>query len=283
MSIVSPSAKSSETGLASDPAQKPRSGRDRAFSLPVQILLLSIMLFGILAMRDPDAGFTSDDGAYGGQVRALENGTWALERPLAVVSADNEGWVNTTVLPEGPVPSPRHPSHIYLLSLFADLFGETIGLRLPAAIGTALTATLGWKVAQEIDQRAGLAGFWIAALSPQLINSTALWAHSISAMLAGVATWALLRIHRYGIRPATLLALSTALSAGVLLRSEAVFLAAAFTTAALIARHRALAISTVVASAAAGLAFLVDRAWTIRIVGRGVALEPATLAESSAG
>ncbi|MGF1599965.1 MAG: hypothetical protein ACFCVK_24155 [Acidimicrobiales bacterium] len=46
----------------------------------------------LLVVVPPDGSFGTDDGAYGGQVHALQHGSWVLDRPLPVVPGRARWW-----------------------------------------------------------------------------------------------------------------------------------------------------------------------------------------------
>ncbi len=87
----------------------------------LHLLAYAAVLAGVAALVPLDASFGSDDGAYGGQVWALRQGSWVLPRPLPVVDAEHEGWLNGAIVAEGPVPYSTSPLWVELLAVSATL------------------------------------------------------------------------------------------------------------------------------------------------------------------
>ncbi len=247
----------------------------------VHAALYAAILAVLTLSIDLTGGFSSDDGSYGAQVRALEAGDWTIDRPLPVVSAGNEGWINGLVEPDGPVPNHRHPAYIHLLKASASVFGDVLGLHIPLLVGALASAVVAWYLALEFGRREHAAvAFWVVALSPVLINAAALWAHTLGSALGGLAILAFVRLHRGsadGGAPVGLAAsaavLAVALSAGLLVRTENALLVIAVGLGALILRRSA---ATVIATGAAcGVAIataFVERMAVADLAADGIAL-----------
>ena len=167
-------------------------------SLWIHLVCYIALLSLVVLLFPPDASFTSDDGAYGGQVWALGQQQWSLDRPLAVVDQANEGWFNTSITSSGPIPYTANPAWPTGLHYFAEAFGPhnpqqagDLGRALsvlPAA-GAALGAVAAWLCCSIWDRRSAPMAFWLTALSPVVVNATTLWAHSVSTGLSGIALW----------------------------------------------------------------------------------------------
>jgi hypothetical protein len=237
--------------------------------------LYGLLLVAALAVIGPGSSFGSDDGAYGGQVFALRHGGWALERPLPVVAAGNEGWLNSAITPAGPTPYTANPAYAVALTGAVRLVhgpGEetesagdlALGLHLLPTLGALGSAVVAWLLARRWDPEAAPLAFWLVGLGPVLINGTTLWAHTLSTALGGLALLsALAAIDRSGPgRLALALGATVSLGAAAVVRTESVFWIVGLAIAlVVIDRSR----PTLVAIAAGGGlaigAWLTNRAW----------------------
>lgn len=243
--------------------------------------LLLAVITGVIPL---DASFGVDDGAYGGQVYALEQGGWALDRPVAVVDEDNEGWLNTAITPEGPTPYTANPAYALLLagaSGAADTVADwlrsdqpdngpnRLGMQLLPVLGALAAACVAWVLASRWSPGAAPLAFWLLALGPVLVNSTTLWAHTLSTALGGGAVLAVVRLVEWGDGPkrrATfalgVVGLVTALALSAVIRTEAVFWVVAVTaTLVLIGRSFATVVAAVLGAGIGGGAWLANRSW----------------------
>lgn len=171
--------------------------------LALHSLTYLALLVGVLASLPAGSSFSSDDGAYGGQVAALRQGSWAVERPLPVVAEEHEGWLNTAITPEGPLPYTTSPAYIAVLdAVVRAMHGEAtsdeqasslhLGLHLVPALAAVVAAATAWLVAQRFHPPSAPLAFWVLALGPTLVNATTLWAHTLATALGGIAVLALL-------------------------------------------------------------------------------------------
>jgi len=276
------------------------------------LLAYAAVLAGVSALVPLDASFGSDDGAYGGQVWALRQGSWVLDRPLPVVDAEHEGWLNGAVVAEGPVPYSTSPVWVHVLATSAALVhgpgpaelaagpidpgcGDTaqasapggtdrrcggsgwtpteragdlgLGLHLPGLVAALAAAAAAWRLAARWDRRAAAIAFWLVALSPLLVDTTTLWAHTLGTACAG---WAMVAVAELWPRPgraprhrlAWTLALAVALALGAAVRTEAVFWILALVAGAVLAdRSRAMVASALSGASAAAAVWIVNRAW----------------------
>lgn len=159
------------------------------------LLAYAAVLAGVSAVVPLDASFGSDDGAYGGQVWALRQGSWVLPRPLPVVDAEHEGWLNGAIVAGGPVPYSTSPVWVELLAASVELVhgpapteraGDLgLGLHLPGLLSALAAAAAAWRLAGRWDRRAAHIAFWLVALSPLLVDTTTLWAHPLGTACAG--------------------------------------------------------------------------------------------------
>lgn len=265
--------------------------------LRVHALLYGLVLTVMAAVIPLGASFGSDDGAYGGEVYALRHGSWILARPVPVVGVDNEGWLNSAITPAGPLPYTTNPAYPRLLQGVAavasavGIDGPGLVLHLPGLAATWLSACLAWLLAARWNRRAAPLAFWLLGLGPVVVNATALWAHSLSTAVGGLAMLAALHIHDRSMSittgagspsdpadvpprpgragwarvPTTLIwsvVLVVALAAGAAIRTEAMFWAGAVAvTAVVIDRRRTMVAAVSAAGMAAGAVWLLDRAW----------------------
>ncbi|MDH5291352.1 MAG: hypothetical protein OEY41_15265 [Acidimicrobiia bacterium] len=307
------------------------------------LLAYALALAAVSAVVPLDASFGSDDGAYGGQVWALRQGSWVLDRPLPVVDAGQEGWLNGAIVAGGPVPYSTSPAWVKLLAASAALVhgpgpgvaevaagptdnpncgagapnpapGATdagcgggwapperagdlgLGLHLPGLLAALAAAAAAWRLAARWDRRAAPVAFWLVALSPLLVDTTTLWAHTLGSACAGWATVAVSELWPrsaptrtgHGGEPATVgtaphrdpvtggdvargprrhrlawtAGLVAALALGAAVRTEAVFWTLSLVVAAVLAdRSRAMVASVLTGASAAAAAWIVSRAW----------------------
>ena len=236
-----------------------------------------LLLAVVTMMVGTDASFGSDDGAYGGQVHALDAGAWTLDRPLPVVASEHEGWLNAAITPDGPIPYSANPAYPLAMSVVAQVTPGpeptpwTIHLvPLAGALGAAVTA---WILAERLRPGAGPGGLWLVGLGPVLVNATTLWAHTASTALAGAAAVSVVDLMSDDRPAVTTIAgraglLASALTAAALIRTEAVlWIGAIAVTLAIAARWRPVAAAAgLVAAGVGGAAWLASRGWgaTIR-------------------
>ncbi len=171
--------------------------------LALHSLTYLVLLVAVMAAIPPSSSFSSDDGAYAGQVAALRQGSWVLERPVPVVDAANEGWLNTAITPEGPLPYTTSPAYVRLLTAIVDVVhGEADtdeqagslgwGLHVVPVLAAVAAAIAAWLVAERYHPPSAPSAFWLLAIGPTLVNATTLWAHTLATALGGFAVLALL-------------------------------------------------------------------------------------------
>ncbi|HVF14632.1 MAG TPA: hypothetical protein VM942_08535 [Acidimicrobiales bacterium] len=255
----------------------------RLWRLPFRwhLAALAIVLLALLPLMSPGSAFTSDEGAYALQAAALEDGGWA-----------DDGWAyDYRAAPLDPaganfpiILSPRsddsfytyvsHPAYPVLLTVGRRLLGPVFGMHLLSLIGALGAAAAAWMVAAELDRGSRRLAFWLVAAGPAVANGYVIWAHSLSAALAGVAIALAIRIVRRGPSPLVLGGLGLTLATGALLRSEAVLLALVVAVAVAVAvwrlRRQGIVAGIATLAALAGptaLAVLAERRWTVAIVG----------------
>ena len=247
---------------------------------------LALILLSLLPLMSLGSSFTSDDGIYALQVQSLDHGSWAFDYRAAPL--DPEGTYFPLARSTRSGDSFFHVSHpLYPVLMLAGrrLAGPRYGLHVVSLLGALAAAAAAWLLASELDPRSSRFAFWLVAASPAVANGYLLWAHSLSAALAGVAMAAAVRVVRRGATPLVVAALAAALAAGALLRSEAVLFALVVAGAIAVYRARrhglpAGIVTFVAVGGPTGLAVLVERRWTAAILGR--ATESLGLRESTA-
>jgi len=242
--------------------------------------VLALVLVALVPTLHPRSTFTADEGAYALQVRALEHGSWEYRYKAA--PNDPEGKYFPVILSTRNgihwYTYVQHPAYPLLLLGLSQVTGLTLGLHLLSVLGAVGVAVAAWLLVAEARRsstaNSGLCrvAFWMAAVSPVLVNSQVVWAHASSAAVAGLALVAGLRAIRRGTRSWAAAGAAAALAAGVLLRSEGVLWAAAVAlTVAFIRGRRAGSGSGVAAlvvlAGPAAAATLAERWWVRAIVG----------------
>ena len=221
----------------------------------------------------PTSSFTSDEGAYAVQVRALDKGSWAYEYKAAPFDPAGDSFpiILSDKGPGGYYPYIKHPGYPLLLLGTTRVFGEALGLHVPGLLGILGAAIAAWLLARELDARLARPAFWMTVAGPVLVSGYVVWAHAPSAAVAGFALVGAARIARRGITPGAAILTVVAVVGGTLLRAEGLLFAAALAPAlALVCFKqrgpaRAVAAGALVAVPAV-LAALAERAWIDSIV-----------------
>ena len=237
--------------------------------------VLALLLAVLFPLMHPTSAFTSDEGAYALQVKALDHGSWTYDYRAAPL--DPGGAAFPVILsdsgPSGSYPYVKHPAYPLLLQASTRLVGETPGLHLLNLLGVVSAAVAAWLLAGELDPRLRRPAFWLAAGGPVLVNGFLIWAHAPSAAVAGLAVAGAARMARRGITPWVAAGTTAALVGGVLLRSEGLLLAGALAmalAAVRIRRTRRLPPGVGAFALVAGpalVAAVAERRWTRWIVG----------------
>ncbi|MGQ0832769.1 MAG: hypothetical protein ACT4OV_13940 [Microthrixaceae bacterium] len=218
-----------------------------------------------------DDVFSTDEGAYAVQARALRSGGWDVG--YAFAPQDPTGRFQPA---HGAITSERgsfwyvqHPLWPTSLAAGGRAVGEQVGLRLAGVASLVALAVTCWALAREVGQpRASPWAFWIAASSPVLANAWILWAHAPSAAAAALLLLSVLKA-RHDRR--WLLIATAAAALGVLLRSEGLLWAGAVllgvVAVAWFERARAAWLAAAGVAVAATAALVAERSWTSSIVG----------------
>lgn len=220
-----------------DPARRSPLASVWQAPLIVHVLLLVAVLVGVaVATNQPDS-FTTDEGSYEVQLRALDQGSWEWDAGTAHLDPDPDGShypiAYSSKVDDGWVPIAKHP----LWPLAALQVAQVIGvdhaydvLGSLAVVGTALAA---WFLAGRRDPGLRRSAFWLAGLAPVTLTATFGWAHGASAAAGGLAVLGAVALvdpdRRSGAPgawlPAAMVAAGIAL--GILVRTEGLLLALA--------------------------------------------------------
>ena len=191
--------------------------------------MLAVVLVGLLPLMSPLGAFTSDEGAYALQVASLERGGWEYDYRAAPYDPDGRHFPLVLSDRSGDrfFPYVKHPAYPLLLQRASSVLGRTVGLHVLLVAAALATAGAAWLLAAELDPRRSRLAFWLAAGSSVAANAYLLWAHALSAAVAGLSLVAAVRVARTGLRSWATPALAAGLGAGVLLRSEGLLFAGA--------------------------------------------------------
>ena len=226
-----------------------------------------MVLLALFPLMSPDSAFTSDEGAYALQARANAEGRDDYEYKAQDVDPDGR-WFPIVMSQRGPngwFTYAQHPAYPRALGVMVDVFGERVGLHVLSALGAIGVAVAAWLLAREVDGDLSRPAFWIAALSPALVNAYLLWAHALSAAVAGLTLLAAVRVGSRGWRRPAALGLVVGVVAGSLLRSEGVLFALACGAVIFWLSRRVL--SAAVPVLVAGATYAAEREWTARLLG----------------
>ena len=212
------------------------SGVDRRPGRPLgfHAAALAVLLVALFPLMSPGSAYTSDEGAYALQVKALELGGWEYEYRAA--PHDPNGDFFPVVLTDKGAngdyyPYAKHPAFPLALRVATAVFGTLLGLHLLGLLAVVATAVAAWLLAAEVDPRLSRPAFWLAAAGPLLVNGYLLWAHAPSAAVAGLSLVAAVRVARRGLHGWAPVGLVAGLVGGVLLRSEGLLFAGAVVAA----------------------------------------------------
>lgn len=275
--------------LLADPTAPPLASGRRRRRLGTHVAALAVVLLALVPVVGTGASFSADEGAAITQARSLSRGDgWIVEHPLPEVDPTGVSYPleNAERGPNGVAPYAKHPLYPVLLAV-ADRLGGVAGMVLLSLAGTVAAAAMAALLARRLDPALERPALWVVGLgSPLLFDGFLVIGHALGAALAVAAVLLAVRgIERR--RPLDVLALAPVVAAGVLLRTEFVFVALALATTVFLAglAARRLAVPALVAAVtvtAAAAALVGDRKWTDRILGSGagagVPLPPSSLA-----
>ena len=276
-----------------DPTTPVRASGQRRRGLGVHVAALALVLLALVPIVGTGASFSADEGAAIAQARSLSRGDgWIVDHPLPEVDPTGVNYPleNSERGSRGVAPYAKHPLYPVLLAA-ADRLGGVTGMVLLSLAGTIAAAAMAALLARRLDPALDRPVLWVVGLgSPLLFDGFLVIGHALGAALAVAAVLLTLRaVERR--RPLVALAVGPAVAAGVMLRTEFVFMALALAVAVLVAGivARRLAVPALVAAvsvSAAVAARFGDREWTGSILGpagAGVPLPQGTLASGGVG
>lgn len=143
--------------------------------------------------------WTSDAGALLSQGDALlAGGQWEIPPPLPEVDPSGEYFVvdkSFEGVGGGLVPLPERTAFTAVMGVVYAQLGY--GGTLTVTLAGAMIAILGCGLAAETRHSgAGPWAVWLTVGTPAVMNSMALWGHSVAAALVALATWRLARFAR---------------------------------------------------------------------------------------
>lgn len=246
-------------------------------------LVLGLALVAFFTVTAPLSVYTSDEGAYALQAASLRDGHWSYDYKLAGLDPTGERFPLVNSVRDGNgtwYTYPHHPLWPLALAATTSALGERVGLHILELLAVVGVACMAWLLTAELEPTAARAGFWLAAASPVFVNGYLTWAHTPSALMAGVALLMALRIGRDRASLASVAVMSGAVVLGVLLRAEGIFVAPA-AAAVILAMSRRVRLVALTPIAFGAVTYLGERAWVHRIVrGGGYTAPDRTAGES---
>ncbi|MCU1461463.1 MAG: hypothetical protein JWO37_1538 [Acidimicrobiales bacterium] len=208
--------------------------------LAVHAGLLLAVLVALGAGIGTRGSFVSDEGASILQARSLARGDgWVVPLPLPKVDPDGR-WFPLEpyeIGPKGRAPFGKHPFYAMAMAGAYRLGGVSgvIGLSVLAGVAAALSAS---GLAGVFDRRLAVPALWVTGLaSPLLFDSFLAVGHTIGAAGAGLAVLAAVSARA---RPTwRVVGVIVGVGAAVVVRSEALLLAAALAVVLVLAAWRA--------------------------------------------
>lgn len=213
----------------------------RAWARPLwmHVLLVAGVLVALAFVADrPFTAYTTDEGAYALQARALQtSGTWTHVDPAAPLDPAGVARTRGDQGPNGQAFYTVHPLYPLLLAGVGKVLGR-VGYVALSLLGTLAAAVAAALIGRRVDERLTRPCLWVVAVgSPLLFDGYTIEAHSLAAGCAGLALLAIFGFvfpaaHRSRSRDALLMVAAAAMVAlGILVRSEGLVLAAAFVVA----------------------------------------------------
>jgi hypothetical protein len=269
----------------SDPALGRRSFATRVWRAPLlaHVLLLVVVLVGVVAATDQPDSFTTDEGSYEIQLRALDQGSWVWDAGTADLDPDGTHYpvAYSTEVEDGFVPLAKHPLWPWAAARASTAVGVDHAYDLLGSLAVVVTAVAAWYLAAARDPHLRRGAFWLAALAPVTVTATFGWAHAAAAAAGGLAVLGAVRLAERdrppgaagAVVPALLVAGGVAL--GILVRTEGVLFAIALAGALAVGGWRAGRSWrwSIAAGAAVGafgaLVIKVEDLWIRSIIGSG--------------
>lgn len=260
--------------LLADPPVAARERR-RIWDAPLgaHVAALAVALLALVPLIGTGASFSADEGAAIIQARSLSRGDgWVVEHPAPEV--DPEGKAYPLELsergPEGIAPFGKHPLYAVMLA-GADRVAGVTGMVLLSVLGTVVAAGLAGLLAAWIGPALARPTVWVTGLAtPLLFDGYLVIAHTLGAACAvGAVLAAAIAFERRN--RLTALAVLPCVAGAVLLRTEAVLLAAGLAVAAvLVGIGRERLVAAIVAAGALVGAFVAregEAAWLTHVLG----------------
>ena len=235
---------------------------------------LAVVLLALVPVVGTASSFSADEGAVIVQARSLAGtltGTltggdgWIVEHPVPEVDPTGVNYPleNADRGRNGFAPYAKHPLYPSLLSV-ADRAGGVAAMVVLSLAGTLAAAALAAGLARRIDPALARPTLWVVGLaSPLLFDGYLVMAHTLAAASAvGAVLLAVRAIEERS--PASAVAVAPCVAAAVMLRTEAVFIAAGLAVVALVVSRRRDSLLVAVASGVGALAALVGEDWWSR-------------------
>jgi hypothetical protein len=254
-----------------------RRGWRRLWDAPlgVHLAALALVLLALVPVVGTSSSLSADEGAAIVQAKSLSGGDgWIVEHPVPQIDPTQTGanypLENADIGTKGLAPYAKHPLYPLLLA-GADRAGGVAAMVLLSLAGTLAAAALAAALARRIDPALARPTVWVVGLaSPLLFDGYLVMAHTLSAALAvGAVLLAVRAIEERS--PLAAAALAPCIAAAVLLRTEAVFLAAGLAVAAVVvSRRHGLLVAAAAGTGALG-AIVGEDWWYRQILGGAVA------------
>jgi hypothetical protein len=208
------------------PAEPDRASGRR---LLVHIAIYALALLAFLPFMRVNTGWSVDEGLYVYQVRALQQGHWNLDYWASAIDPDGRWFPlnRNEKVDDSYYPYMKTPTYPVLTYGAARLFGDRVGLHLLPIVGALLAAVAAWLLASLADRRAAPYAFWLTALGPVVVNAYAVWAHALSAGIAGLTAYVAISALRDRLTAGRVACLGFGIAGGVLVRTEGLLFAAA--------------------------------------------------------
>ncbi len=245
--------------------------------LGAHVAVLAVVLLALVPVVGTASSFSADEGAVIVQARSLA-GTlaggdgWIVEHPVPEVDPTGVNFPleNADRSGSGFAPYAKHPLYPALLAV-ADRAGGVAAMVILSLAGTLAAAALAAGLARRIDPALARPTVWVVGLaSPLLFDGYLVMAHTLAAALAVAAV--LLAVKAVEDRsPVAAAAVAPCVAAAVMLRTEAVFLAAGLAVVAVVVGRRRDSFLVAAAAGAGALAALVgENLWSRQVLGAAV-------------
>lgn len=209
----------------------------RVWNAPLlaHVLVLALVLVGVAAATSQPDSFTTDEGSYEIQLRALDQGAWTWTAGTEALDPDGTHYpvAYSTEAEDGWVPLVKHPLWPWAAAQLSKVAGPDHAYDLLGSFAVLAAAVSAWFLAGTRDRRLQRSAFWVAGLAPVAVTATFGWAHAASAAAAGLAVLGAVRLaerdRSQGTGAAVLAValVAVGLALGILVRSEGLLFAVA--------------------------------------------------------